>query len=166
MTAPRADIALIAAVILISSLAVVRWHGALDAVSATPGTPRVAAIRTPVPTLSAAALDSATSMIADNDPFRLANAPSAVAYDPAADLPGGSVPQRAVVASIRPTFLVRGIIGGPPWQAIMDGIPGQPPGTIVRSGMTFDRLSVRSVGRDTVVVQAPDTIWKLTMGGR
>ena len=65
----------------------------------------------------------------------------------------------------RPVLSLKGIVGGPPWQAIIDGIPGQPPGTVVRSGSSFDRLQVRDVMRDTVIVQLPDTVLVLTLKG-
>jgi hypothetical protein len=62
--------------------------------------------------------------------------------------------------------VLKAIIGGPPWQAVIDGIPGQPPGTIAGTGARFDKLVVRSVTRDTVVVQGPDTTWSLGFKGR
>ena len=54
-------------------------------------------------------------------------------------------------------------MGGPPWQAVIDGIPGLPAGTVVRSGNVFDKLTIRSVTRDSVFVQTPDTAWFLTL---
>ncbi|HEU4722063.1 MAG TPA: hypothetical protein VFS59_11930 [Gemmatimonadaceae bacterium] len=107
-------------------------------------------------------LGEAAANTAANDPFRLVNRPSGVRYD--AKTEGGvGVPAAFVPPPVRPAFVLKAIVGGPPWQAVVDGIPGQQPGTIVRSGTTFDKLTVRSVGRDTVVIQAPDTIWKLTL---
>jgi hypothetical protein len=76
---------------------------------------------------------------------------------------GPSALAQSVVAHVRPTLVLRGIIGGPPWQAIVDGIPGQSAGAIVRQGMAFDAITIRTVTRDTVFVQSPDTSWKLTL---
>lgn len=166
MNTHRLDVGLIGLCILLAGAAIHRWRHGLDDVIATSGARTVAPIRRAPPPLSAALLDSAVDMTVSNDPFRLASAPASVAYDPAIDVPAGAAPLRPVALPLRPMMVVRGIMGGPPWQAIMDGIPGQPVGAIVRSGMTFDRLSVRSVGRDTVIMQAPDTTWKLTIGGR
>lgn len=107
-------------------------------------------------------LGEAAANTAANDPFRLVNRPSGVRYD--AKTEGGvGAPAAFVPPPVRPAFVLKAIVGGPPWQAVVDGIPGQQPGTIVRSGTTFDKLIVRSVGRDTVVIQAPDTTWKLTL---
>jgi hypothetical protein len=109
------------------------------------------------------------SMLADaedatvsNDPFRLVNAPATVRFDPAVEGESAS----PAVPVVRPTLVLKAIIGGPPWQAVIDGIPGQPPGTIAGTGARFDKLVVRSVTRDTVVVQGPDTTWSLGFKGR
>jgi hypothetical protein len=64
--------------------------------------------------------------------------------------------------AMRPVFALKAIVGGPPWQAIVDGIPGQPSGTIVSNGMTIGKLTIRGVTRDSVVIQGPDTTWVLT----
>jgi hypothetical protein len=106
-------------------------------------------------------LGEAAANAAANDPFRLVNRPSTVRYD--AHTEGTVAGQMPTFVPPRPQLVLKAIVGGPPWQAIVDGIPGQPPGTIIRSGIAFDKLTVRSVGRDTVVIQAPDTTWKLTL---
>ena len=107
-------------------------------------------------------LDDAEDAIVANDPFRLANEPASVRFDPSAE--GESV--SPAVPVVRPTLVLKAIIGGPPWQAVIDGIPGQPPGTIATPGARFDKLVVRSVTRDAVVVQGPDTTWSLAFKGR
>jgi hypothetical protein len=93
-----------------------------------------------------------------NDPFRIANHPAAVRFS-VRNQSGAAPPPPA----LRPTMTVQAIIGGPPWQAIVDGIPGEQPGTIVQTGSKFDKLVVRSVDRDAVTVQGPDTTWKLPL---
>ncbi|MDB4878329.1 MAG: hypothetical protein JWM41_4775 [Gemmatimonadetes bacterium] len=67
---------------------------------------------------------------------------------------------------VRPVMTLKAIVGGPPWQAVVDGIPGQPPGVLVRQGTTLDKLAIRSVTRDSVVIQGPDTTWVLGFGRR
>ena len=107
-------------------------------------------------------LGEAAANTAANDPFRLVNRPTGVRYDARTE---GSVgaPAQFVPPPVRPPLVLKAIVGGPPWQAVVDGVPGQQPNTIVRTGDAFDKLTVRSVGRDTVVIQAPDTTWKLTL---
>lgn len=107
-------------------------------------------------------LDAAQDATITNDPFRLANEPSSVRYDPATD-GGAPMPSTGLV---RPTLVLKAIIGGPPWQAVIDGIPGQPSGTVAAAGARFDKLLVRSVSRDSVVVQGPDTSWTLGFRSR
>ncbi len=108
--------------------------------------------------LASDTIERAADEAIDANPFRLSRAPSEVPYTRARTvmLPNAPQPPR-----IRPTMVVKGIIGGPPFQAVVDGIPGAPPGTVVRNGSTFDQLTVRSVTRDSVIVQGPDTTWRL-----
>jgi hypothetical protein len=113
-----------------------------------------------------ATLDSAENAIVSNDAFRLTNAPAAVRYDPADETRASQGANAAPPAPLRPTMTLKAIVGGPPWQAVVDGIPGSPPGTIVRAGNTFDRLVARRVTRDSVVMQGPDTTWVLTFARR
>lgn len=104
-------------------------------------------------------LEAAGTTVA-NDPFRIANQPSDVRFEAKTE---GGIGAPPPPPPLRPVMQVKAIMGGPPWMAIIDGIPGQQTGVIVRSGSTFDKITVRTVGRDTVVVQAPDTTWKLTL---
>lgn len=113
-----------------------------------------------------APLDSAADAIASNDAFRLANEPAAVRYDPSDGTRAGRTASAPPLAPLRPTMTLKAIVGGPPWQAVVDGIPGRPPGTIVRAGNAFDRLVARRVTRDSVVIQGPDTTWVLTFQRR
>jgi hypothetical protein len=110
-------------------------------------------------------LTEAEELIVSNDPFRLSNEPPSVRFDPASDVMTGGA-RSALVVAVRPVFTLKAIVGGPPWHAVVDGIPGQPPGTLVKSGARFDKLLVRSVSRDSVVIQGPDTAWALTFGKR
>jgi len=109
-------------------------------------------------------LAAAESLVVDNDPFRIVNHPASVSYDPLA----GDGPQGAELApvSLRPVFVLKAIVGGPPWQAVVEGFPGQATAVVVRTGERLDKLSVRSVTRDSVVVQASDTTWILTFRKR
>ena len=148
-------------------LAVIAALGTAFRVSRITDVPSVSArssfaLHANVPPVDDDSLAEAAANTAANDPFRLVNRPASVRYD--AKLEGGmGVPGLAAYVPPRPQLFVKAIIGGPPWQAIVDGLPGQQPGMIVRTGNTFDKLTVRSVGRDTVVIQAPDTTWKLTL---
>jgi len=124
--------------------------------------PQSFAMRGGVPEADDDSLGEAAANAVANDPFRLVNRPTGVRYDAKTE-GGAGAPAPFVPPPVRPMLVLKAIVGGPPWQAVVDGIPGQQPGSIVRTGDTFDKLTVRNVGRDTVVIQAPDTIWKLTL---
>jgi len=140
-----------------------RWRAALPDV--VPSVPAPVAASASSPIVTDSALAGAESLVVENDPFRLANAPARVEYDPRVDSPQASS-RASTPARLRPSFVLRAIVGGPPWQAVIDGIPAQPPGSIVRTGATFDRLVVPSVTRDSVVIQGADTTWVLAFGRR
>ena len=109
-------------------------------------------------------LRDAADVIVSNDPFRLTNTPALVRYDPTAE--GAAATTSIAAPPIRPVMTLKAIVGGPPWQAIVDGLPGQPPGTVVRAGNAFDKLVARAVTRDSVVIQGPDTTWVLSFRRR
>jgi hypothetical protein len=141
--------------------AAVRWRQ--GAASGFPDRVTVPTVRWSAGLLSDDSLSGAEDAIVGNDPFRLSNSPPAVRYDPAADAaPAGAL----ITPQLRPSLVLKAIVGGPPWQAVIDGIPGHPSGTLARAGSKFDRLTVRVVTRDSVVVQGMDTSWVLSFRAR
>ena len=106
-------------------------------------------------------LQAAVENTVAHDPFRLSNSP-ATSRDDAAGSPAGKSAPMAVHSS-RPALVLKAIVGGPPWQAIIAGLPGQSGETVVSAGVRFDPLIIKTITRDSVVVQAPDTTWKLTL---
>lgn len=124
--------------------------------TALPLVPRAAKEPRQVPPES---LARATAYVVANDPFRLSHQPATVAYSPA--LEGIAPPP--VARPPRPNFVLRGIIGGPPWSAIVDGIPGRDGSTVLRKGDPVSAYFVRAVGRDTVTIKGADTTWQLTV---
>jgi hypothetical protein len=57
--------------------------------------------------------------------------------------------------------VLRGIVGGPPWDAMIDGIPGRQGSVLVRRGDTLGGLTVSAINRDTVTIHGSDTTWRL-----
>jgi hypothetical protein len=97
--------------------------------------------------------------VAEHDPFRIDHTPAAVPYRAMQD---GSAEQAPPPPKPpKPRLSLSGIVGGPPWTAILDSVPGRDGSVLVRKGDTLGGLKVRSVGRDTVIVQGADTVWKL-----
>jgi len=148
----------------LAAIGAARWRGA--ALEAPPSTMSNAGSIAPRRDTVDATLDSAAIAIVSNDAFRLANEPSAVRYDPNDETRTGHAANAPAAAPLRPTMTLKAIVGGPPWQAVVDGIPGRSPATIVRAGAAFDRLVARRVTRDSVVFQGPDTTWVLTFQRR
>jgi hypothetical protein len=64
----------------------------------------------------------------------------------------------------KPRLVLRGIVGGPPWDAIVDGIPNREGSYVVRSGDSVSGLKIRSVRADRVTIRGMDTTWILTLG--
>jgi hypothetical protein len=151
---------LAAAIGMLSAAA--RWHGATSTTVVAP--PPAAPTRTAAPMPSDSALAEAEDLTVSNDPFRLSNTPPDVRFDPAAE--NGSGARGFAPPPVRPAFVLKAIVGGPPWQAVIDGIPGQPAGTVIRQGAQYDKLVVRSVTRDSVIIAGPDTSWVLRFGRR
>ena len=97
-----------------------------------------------------------SELIASRNPFRLDRRPAMVRF--------GAAPQPTRPGSTpRPLALVLTGTFGPPWQGVIEGIPGKQGPVLVREGEAFGELRIRSVRRDTVVVQGADTVWKLTV---
>lgn len=137
-------------------LAVVGWRFAARDVDAG----RAALLRgvTEARRANADSLNAAATSVAAHDPFRVDHQPSSVAYRPELE---GVAPPPPVPKPPKPHLTVAGIIGGPPWQALLDSVPGRDGSVLVQKGDTLGGLRVRSVGRDTVIVQGTDTTWRL-----
>jgi len=108
--------------------------------------------------VNADSLRTAASLVANHDPFRVDHQPSTVAYRPELE---GVAPPPTAPKPPKPRLMLAGIIGGPPWQALLDSVPGRDGSVLVHKGDTLGALRVRSIGRDTVIVQGLDTTWRL-----
>ncbi|MFL5560838.1 MAG: hypothetical protein ACJ79K_05105 [Gemmatimonadaceae bacterium] len=101
-------------------------------------------------------IDDAAAALPETDPFRAARHPSPVPYTPNQEGAPPPPPHAPV-----PALSVSGIIGGPPWAAVLEGIPGRQGSIVVHPGDTLGGLRVRSVKRDSVVITGVDTTWRL-----
>ena len=64
----------------------------------------------------------------------------------------------------KPRLVLRGIVGGPPWNAILDGVPGHDGSYVVTTGDSVAGLKIRSVRRDGATIRGMDTTWILKLG--
>jgi hypothetical protein len=143
------------------AIAALRWQRSTS-LEAAPGAVAIARVH-PRP-VADSLLVAAEEMAVANDPFRLSNTPPEIRFDPRDESANSA--RLVPFTPVRPSFALKGITGGPPWQAVIDGVPGQSPGVVVREGERFDRLVVRAVTRDSVIIQGPDTAWVLRFGSR
>jgi len=105
-------------------------------------------------------LDLAASAVTSSDPFRLERRPSSIAY--------GAQPEGAPAAPAppkppKPPLALAGIVGGPPWVALLDGVPGRNGSVVVHAGDTLAGLRIRALGPRSVTITGLDTTWKLTL---
>ena len=112
-----------------------------------------------LPKVSAESLRAVSQGIVAHDPFRLDRHPSPVPYRP--ELDGVIAATPPPPKPPKPRLALAGILGGPPWTALLDSVPGREGSVLVRRGDTLGGLRIRSVGRDTVIVEGADTVWKL-----
>ena len=146
------ELALAGVVVVLQLAAVQRWRGAtLD--SQVPVTIIAAPIRAR-DAVDPDSLDTAANLVTRSDPFRFSRSTSR---------PTATGPQESPVHPSRLQLVLKAIVGGPTWHAVIDGLPGQPPGAVVEIGSDFDGLRVLAITPDSVVVRHGDTTWTLTM---
>jgi hypothetical protein len=146
----RLLIVIIAITALALGVAHRRWARALP--SGTIEVQRIPSIARAI--AGATMTDEDESLLASRDMFRL---PLSDRSKRLAALPPSIQP----MGTTHPTLTIKAIVGGPPWQAIVDGIPGQSQGAIVQAGATFGGIIIASVGRDSVRVRTADSAWTL-----
>jgi len=107
---------------------------------------------------SADSLTEAVTAIVDDNLFRADRAAVEDNPQPPSPVVGSEPPKPP-----KPALALRGILGGPPWDAVIDGIPGHEAAMVLRAGQLTNGLSVRSVSRDSVVIRGMDTTWRLIL---
>jgi len=116
----------------------------------------VVATMTAPPT--SAALDSAVDDIAERNLFRPERA-SAEERE-GAPAPG---PMAMTAPSNKPHLVLKGVLGGPPWDAVVEGVPGREGAVVIRVGESVSGITVRAIRRDTAYVRGFDTTWALPL---
>ncbi len=143
-----------------------RWRDAVPGGASIPA--GVAAAPGDPPRPAASRLAAAGRSLAATNPFRLDRVPAPVGYSrPLAGGPMGMgtlppPPTYTPPPPPRPALAVTGIVG-PPWQALLEGVPGREGAVAVRAGTVLGDLRVRSVTRDRVLVADADTSWTLSV---
>jgi hypothetical protein len=130
----------------------------------------------PMRAAAVARLGTASETVARGNPFRLDRSPAPLGSPAPGQLgmmmstgypPGGTGLGGAYPAYVPPVMTQQGGalrvtgISGPPWEALVEGIPGKQGAVVVRPGDRVEDLRIRSISQDLVVVQGRDTTWRL-----
>src|ERR1700722_11628755 len=127
----RLELLMFAAVVVTAATAAHRWfdtHASLPIARALP-----ALVGAQKFAFSPIVLRAAAETTVENDPFRLSNTPPTVNSAGRGNTAGGRAPSGVP----RVTLGLRAITGGPPWQAVVAGLPGQSGNALVTAGATF-----------------------------
>lgn len=106
-------------------------------------------------------LIDAAGVARELDLFRIDRA--AVDSTAVAGVPGMPGASTQPPPSMRPTLILRGLVGGRSLEAIVEGIPGVDGAAVLRAGEAIGGITLRAVRRDTAILVAKDTTWKLTV---
>lgn len=84
-----------------------------------------------------------------------------------ASVPGSddsaAAPALQASASYRPVLVLQAIVGGPPWTAVLKGVPGRERPVVVAPGDVIDSLRVLRIDATVVSIAGPDTVWNLRL---
>jgi len=108
--------------------------------------------------IAAESLNVLANRIVAADAFRISRRPSPVPFGTAGDAAEAAVPKPP-----KPALVLSGIVGGPPWIGVVDGVPGHDQGVTVQSGDTLGGLRIRSITKHLVLITGLDTVWRLTV---
>jgi hypothetical protein len=118
---------------------------------------------TPLPAMRGVLMYDADQMrraadsVAATDPFRLERRPSRQTLA----APTTAMPSDAMTSGLH--LELSGVSGGPPWRAIVSGIPGHDGGVVVNAGDTLGGIRFRTIRRDTVIAQTKDSTITFTL---
>jgi hypothetical protein len=110
------------------------------------------------PEVSPNDLSGALDLVVARDPFRMLRHPSPIAFGAEALPQTQPTPPRQL-----PPLTLAGIVGGPPWRAVLEGVPGRDAPVVVQRGDSVAGVRVRMVERDYVIVAGMDTVWRLAL---
>lgn len=111
----------------------------------------------PIQTLQPESLDAQEQRLRTRNPFGFASVPEAT------QPPQFGMPVPPVAPHMMPPQVALQGVAGPPWTAVLSGLPGRPNQTVVMVGDTVGSARIRAIRRDTVVVQLGDSTVRLSL---
>jgi hypothetical protein len=158
----RAEGVLYCIAFLLLGLSAVPWLVQTPAASSPPRSVdgAVASVSSARP--AAAALTASAQRIASTNPFRLSRQPAVVRL-------GETVPSEVAMMPAepppppRPQLVLAGITGGPPWEALVEGIPGHTGAALLREGEEIAGVRAIRITADSAALRGADTAWTLAL---
>jgi len=95
-----------------------------------------------------------------HNPFRLNRSPANVPFG-TPDVPPAPPPPPP--PSPLATVALKGIVGGPPWRAILSGVPGRERNVVVNTGDTLGGIRIKQVRHDRIILADKDSAITLTL---
>ncbi len=106
-----------------------------------------------------AELEDRAAALRARNPFRTDRRPAEVLFQ----LSGPTTPAPAIaVPVVRPTLVLAGLVGGPPWHALVEGVPGREGGVLLGLGDQIGGVRVLEFRNGAVVLAGYDTTWVLS----
>lgn len=102
-------------------------------------------------------LASAADTVIDNDPFRLDRAPADIGFGQDAV----TAPQSPPLQFRQPPPRLTAVLGGPPWRAVLEGVPGREGSVVVSPGDRVGPFAVLTISRTLLKLKEADTTWHL-----
>jgi hypothetical protein len=135
------------------------WSTAVPVLPSDPGSRGgIPAIAAPGAAMDSAQLAADAASLRDRDPFRWGRKPADLRFNP-------WEPVHPVIQGPRPAkpaLVLVGIVGGPPWTALIEGIPQRERGVLLRVGEEVGSIRLEDVQSDTARLSGFDTSWVLT----
>ena len=99
--------------------------------------------------------DTAMHEIVEGNVFRRDRSPAEAMAQPTPSIP------KPVIQ--RPHLELRGLMGGPPWEVLLEGMPGHQSSVLMRVGQSIGGIKLTAVNTGAVVLRGADTVWHLTL---
>jgi hypothetical protein len=101
---------------------------------------------------------SAAIELQNRNPFRMERSPTSTRFGSMEVAPAADVAEAHVS---RPNLVLAGVIGGPPWFALVEGIPGREAGVALMQGEEVNGFRLVRLRGDTAVLSGLNTTWVL-----
>ncbi len=147
-------VAIVAAATVIASIGA--WTTAIPAAPIEEHPPTIGSLPPARPDTLAIAASAAR--LRSRDPFRIERRPAEIRYNPWEPV----VASAPAPTPARPPLALAGLMGGPPWNALLEGVPGRETGVLLQLGDSAGGIRFVALHGDTVMLAGFDTTWSLT----